>query len=275
LASENWWEIFSDPQLNQFITVAIEQSPTMQRALARVEVVRQVAKEKRSILFPHIDLEASSNWQYLSKRGFFRSFAPMIPANVNDIFATLNLTYDLDLFGKNRHQFYAALDLFRAEQAESAETRLLLSAAVAKTYFELQANQERLAIVKNLANRRRALSHLHSMRRSEGVDNEISVLDADKNLLEIEKLVLGLEEAVTLNAHLLRTLMAENPDNSVPLPILPTSFRGKLSLPQNLSVDLLSRRPDLMAQIWRVEALARCAARATFSEHQSSRICRF
>lgn len=264
--NENWWEVFSDPQLNRYIEVAFAKSPTLERADARVEVAKQLMKERRSLFFPRIDLDFDDNWQYLSKNGFFRSFAPVVPGNVNDIFATLDLAYDFDLFGRNRHLFYAALDFYRAQRAENAETRLFLSAAVAKTYFEIQADEERLQLTKKWEGRRRSLAHLHAMRERAGLDNEIILLDADKNLLTLEKLVVSVQEAMTLNVHLLRTLMGENPDQEEKPTILHFPFTEAIALPENLGADLLARRPDLMAQIWRVEAKAAeiGAARASF-----------
>ncbi len=264
--SENWWEIFNDPQLAVYIKTALQDSPTLQQADAKVDVAKQYAKQKRSTLFPEIDFNSYSNWQHLSRNGFFRAFAPTIPGNVDDTWFTLNLTYDLDIFGRNRLRYYSALSLYHAQAAERADVRLSLSAAVSKSYFELQADLERRALLKKTAQRRRSLLNLHEARKAHGLDTEIELLQADQNLLEIEKTLSINQESIELDDHLLRVLMGHSPDSANILDVLHIPFDGKIALPSDLSVNLLSRRPDLMARIWQVESAAKevGAARADF-----------
>ncbi|MBI2742867.1 MAG: efflux transporter outer membrane subunit [Chlamydiales bacterium] len=264
--SEKWWEIFQDPQLSRYIEMALEDSPTMQHAQAKVETALEFAKLKRSSLLPNLSFNTNSNWQYLSKNGFFRSFAPQIPATVDDIWFTFNLFYDLDLFGSTRERFRAALGEYHASEAERAGVQLFLSAAVAKAYFELQANIERRTLLSKTANRRKALLLLHADRKKYGLDTQIDLLEAEKELLEIEKLLSKTQENIELNEHMMKVLMGHSPDGGVALQVLHIPFEDPIALPSDLSLNLLSRRPDLMAQIWRVEAAAHeiGAAKADF-----------
>lgn len=266
--SEKWWEIFNDSQLSRFIETALADSPTMQLAQAKVDAALQLAKQKRAPLLPNLSFNANSNWQHLSKNGFFRSFAPEIPANVDDIWFTFNLFYDLDLFGSQKERYRAALGELHAQEAERAGVRLFLSAAVAKAYFELQANKLRLTILKKTETRRKSLLYLHTERKAKGLDNQIDLLEAQKELLDIAKMLSKTQENIELNEHMLKVLMGHNPDtvSSESLEILNIPFDDAIALPKDLSIELISRRPDLMAEIWRVESAAHeiGAARADF-----------
>lgn len=264
--TKNWWELFHDPQLASFIRTALADSPTMKRAEARMRAARQAANEKRAALFPHLDFDADTNWQYLSKNGFFRSIDPTIPGNINVIDVSLDFTYELDFFGKNRHTFEAAFGIAKAEEAERAQTILILSTAVASVYFELQADLSALHLLKEIGERRSILSQLHRERYTYGLDTEIRNLKFERDVLNIQNLILSIEKKIELDSHLLRMLMGHNPDDGEKLMVVPSEMRGAFPLPCDLSADLLARRPDLMAQIWRVEAAAHeiGAARALF-----------
>ncbi len=262
---ENWWEIFQDPLLSSYITTALADSPRMQQAEAKVEVAKQIAKEKRAILFPDLSFNPQTNWQHWSKNGIFRSFAPTFPGTFNDINVTFNSFWDLDLFGKNKQLYYAALGRFHAEEAEKASVRLFLSALVAKTYFELQAHHERYTLLKKTKEKRQTLLGLREARRKE-IDNEIRLLVSQENFLKIDQDLLKVQTAMALSEHLLRILMGKSPDGVESLEVSSLPARDVILLPQDLSLDLLARRPDLMAGIWKVEAAAKeiGAAKADF-----------
>ncbi len=264
--SEEWWEMFNDPQLAAYIRAALGGSPTLQQADAKVIMAREYAKQQRASILPNLNLDAGNLLTHLSKTGFFRAYAPPIPGTVDDTWVVLNLSYDLDFFGKNRFRYKAALNLLQAQQAESADVRLTLGAAVAKGYFELQADIERNSLLKKTAQRRRSLLHLHELRRAYGLDTQIDLLEADQDLLEIEKAISINEQSIELSDHVVRVLMGHTPDSANILEVLHIPFEEKVSLPSDLSLNLLSRRPDLMASIWQVESVANeiGAARADF-----------
>ncbi len=76
----------------------------------------------------------------------------------------------------------------------------------------------------------------------------------------------GIREEVETDKHLLNILIGNGPDAPLDIAEMLPPLPSQLEIPQTVSIDLLSRRPDLMAQIWRVEALANevGAAKADF-----------
>jgi outer membrane protein TolC len=113
---------------------------------------------------------------------------------------------------------------------------------------------------------RNEIFKLQNLLQNKALLSLLHPLLSEELLLEAEKLVFSIDEEVETDRHLINILLGRGPD--IPLDIdggLPPSLEA-LSIPANLSVDLLSRRPDLMAQIWRVEALANevGAAKADF-----------
>ena len=92
--AEEWWQMFTDQQLNGLIHLALKDNPSLKRAEVQITQAMEEAKRERALLFPEMDITAQSNWQYLGKNSFYRSLAPSVPANVNQIDLDLNLTYE-------------------------------------------------------------------------------------------------------------------------------------------------------------------------------------
>jgi NodT family efflux transporter outer membrane factor (OMF) lipoprotein len=251
----NWWEMFGDENLNGLISQALEENPTLKKSEARVHAAKQAALQKRAALFPEFDARYEESWEHLSQNGLFRSAAPTFPAVINLIDLALDFHYEFDFFGKNRDYLKAALGQERAEIAEYAASKLILTTAVCTAYFNLQGAQEKLKIMKEILHERTSLMHLVRSRFEHGLDTDIEKLGAMQTIYETERAVLALETVVAVTQHLLAALIGKEPDF---LKAIQPEARNVISfpLPENISLDLLARRPDLMAQIWRVEAAA-------------------
>ncbi len=252
-----WWNMFDDLQLEKLILIGLANSPTIQKATAVITKAKEQAYIERSALMPQFSGEAETNWQYLSPTGFFRSFAVTLPPVVNVIDLQINFSWELDFFGKNRKKFEAALGLMRAEEAEKALTELMLAVSIAQAYFELQQAFSEQAVLQNLANERTLYLKLTKQRRSHGLDNDIELFTAEKNLAEVERRLKSIENSIQLGTHLIKRLIGEGPNSCTRITPSQTLFSRAFPLPENLTVNLVTRRPDLMAQIWRVEAAAK------------------
>ncbi len=263
---ESWWEMFGSSELNALIAEALEKNPTVHSFQKRVEYARQTSKVVRSKLFPLLFFDADETWQYLSKNGLYRAFNPKIPINANLVDLTLSFTYEFDFWGKNRHLFNAALGEMKAQEAESADVDLMTTTSLAQSYFALKTNQVRKNLYEELYEVRRQILNLQNLLQEKALLSKLQPLLSEENLLESEKLIIGIEEEIAIDKHLINILMGKGPDTPLELTadLLPPS--DQIALPEQLSLDLLARRPDLMAQIWRVEALAHevGAAKADF-----------
>ncbi len=263
---ENWWEIFQSTELNALVEEALGQNPTIHGIEKRVEFAKQTAKVVRSRLFPLVNFDANETWEYLSHHGLYRAFNPEIPINANLIDLTLSFTYEFDFWGKNRNLFRAALGENKAQEAEAADVELITTSAVAQAYFALKTNLVRERLYERLFDVRKKTFQLQNRLESSALLSRIEPLLSEEKVLEAEKFVSGIQEEVETNRHLINILLGRGPDTPVHVEGRLPPVIQSLCLPDDLSVDLLARRPDLMAQIWRVEALAHevGAAKADF-----------
>lgn len=270
--SDRWWEMFEDPQLNRLIEQALSDSPTIQKALARVAEAEQEARKEKASLFPKIDFEYEEQWQYFSKNGFVRSFYPTLPGGVripptdNQLDLSLYFNYELDFFGRNRNLFKAALGKARAERAEAKQATLILTTLIAQTYIELQTKLALSEVLKDRRDLRNSLFELTVSRSEEGLDPAIPILEKEQSLYDVQQAIIQLDKGIALDRHMLSVLVGVGPDTPIAPQTMSAIFERPVAIPSDLSSDLLARRPDLTAQIWRVEAAAKeiGAAKADF-----------
>ncbi len=257
-----WWELFGDPQLNELIELALEQNPSLSQAEAKVEFFRQLAFKQRSSLFPKLNLDYTEEWIYFSENGFVRSFYPTIPgisvpATTNQLDLTLNFSYEFDFWGKNRKRFQAALGEMRTKAAERAQTELILTTYLAQNYFQLQAHLEQNKILSEKLEQRLDLYGLTRSRLQSGIDSNFPLLGKFKDLCLLDQQLVAIEREISFDKNLIKMLTGQGPD-SPDLELPPSAaFDEPFPLPENLSIDLLVRRPDLQAQIWKVESAAK------------------
>lgn len=262
-----WWEMFNDPQLNALIDQALSDSPTLSRVAARVEAALAEADIKKSRLFPTIGYNASVNWQYIGKNNLIRAYTPkIIPGKENVYAMDIDLTYELDFWGKNRNTYRAALGLAKAEMAEQQTAILALTTSVASVYFRLQAELEQLEFLEQQRANLAQNFQLSQSRQENALDSTSTLLISDNQLLLIDQNIQFSMQRVELARHMLNMLIGQGPELCEYVQAVRLNTNISFPLPCDISSDLISRRPDLMAQIWRIESAAHLvgAAKAEF-----------
>jgi NodT family efflux transporter outer membrane factor (OMF) lipoprotein len=251
-----WWNDFEDPTLNDLIEQSLKLSPTLQKAESRLKAAAQVALQKKARLFPEIDGDFIDNWQHLSKHGLYRQFAPVFPAIINQIDLDLNFTYEFDFWGKNRDIFHAYLGRAAAQAAEKKQAELILTTSVAYVYFQVQFSLKKLEILEKIERNKREIYTLTIKRERDALSNSLDGLTSSSMALDVEAEVLATEQDLRTELHKLKALTALGQDTDLEIKWTPLKETNAV-IPANLAIDLLSRRPDLTAQLLRLEAAAK------------------
>lgn len=263
---EQWWLIFGDGQLTEFIEDAIRQNPTLQMSVNRIYTSIAIADRVRSTLFPYISLGADVSRQKLSETGVIPfntgpagsgtpviavpiSSAGLIPVYFSLYETELNLKYNFDFWGKNRNTYQAALGRVQAEIAELAYAELQLAIQIAKVYFALQVDYERERNLMALVENRKAYLELVEQRVGANVETELAVQTAEFNYIDSRDLLLSVQGDIAVKRYQLMALVAGDFDEDIcdisvdqmPLP--------KVPMPHNLPLHLISKRADIAAQI--------------------------
>lgn len=254
-----WWEFFEDSQLSYLIEKAIRQNPSLKMAQAKWISSNEYAKVVRSKLYPNLSGNYKEAWTYFAKNGFVLGFYPLPPtistpnsANIIDL--TLNFSYEFDFWGKNRMRYQAAVGSAMTELAESIQAELILSTMVAFSYFEYQTNQTIFCLKNKILNDLSASAALYENRTQMGLDNLFPDLDIQKKILQLQQELTEAKKNLEIDLVVIKNLVGECPDSLIHIDYTPLLFDKTFPVPENVGLNLLGRRPDLIAMIWHVEA---------------------
>lgn len=254
--ADGWWRTYGDAQLDGLIDEALSGSPNLAVAQARLRQAGAMTQMAGAPLMPEVSGNASFNqakqsYNYLSPR-------QATPQGWNDYGqATLNLSWELDFWGKNRSALAAATSEQKAAQAEVAQTRLILSTSVASAYAEMV----HLFTVRDTAEAalsvRTKTVELFRQRHEFGLENLASVRQVEARLATAHGELQAVDERIALLRNAIAALMGAGPDRGLAIARPTVRFVGKDGLPSNLALDLLGRRPDIVAARLRTEAAAK------------------
>lgn len=258
-----WWEAYGDAQLNALIKQALADNPSILVTQTRLQ--RAVAAETyaRGNDLPQIQATGEVDRQRFSTHGMY----PPPLAGSQWTTGTLQLegSWELDLFGKRRAELESAVGQSRAARADLQAARLLLSSQVARTYLQLGRLQaQREVSARTLAQREEMLS-LIKQRVQAGLDTNVELKQGEGALPDVRLQIEALDEQITLTRHALAALTGQAPGALDQLQVKLEAVQPQ-SMPDRIPVDLLARRADVMASLWRVEASGQQvnAARALF-----------
>ena len=170
---------------------------------------------------------------------------------------TLNASYDLDLFGKNRAALAASVSDREAARADAAQARLTLSTAVAQAYGELiRLSSERNASVETLKDRT-ATASLESQRVTNGLDTRGQSDQAAAAVPTAQADVEMLDAQILVARHRVAALLGQGPDRGLEIAVPAGESVKTFGLPDNLAVNLIGRRPDIVAAKLRAQSAAK------------------
>jgi multidrug efflux system outer membrane protein len=246
-----WWTVYGDPQLDALMAQALRDAPTLQVAAARIGAARSALQTQRATQGLSVDLKANANRQRYSANGLFP--APIGGSIYNEATLQAQAGYDFDWWGRHRAQIAAALGEVNARQADYAQAERSLGAALAQSYFSLQADLALAANLQQLAAARQAL--LEDGRRR--VVHGLAAIDlqrrAEAALADAQRQAADAEAQAAREREALRALLGADGNalaDLKPGPLPPAAA----ALPSTLGIELLARRPDLQAARWRVQA---------------------
>lgn len=253
---DHWWNAYGDPQLDALIEEALRDSPDLQRAEARLRMAGAAVQGAGAALMP----EVTGNAAFTEEKQSYNYLMPRaaVPQDWHDYGrATLNLSWELDFWGKNHAALAAATSEQGAAKAEVAEARLILSTSVASAYAELvHLFSVRDSAEAALAIRTKTVE-LFRDRYKHGLENLASLRQVEAKRAAAQGELLAVEERIALQRNGIAALLGAGPDRGLAITRPTAQFANADGLPANLALELLGRRPDMVAAKLRTEAAAK------------------
>ncbi len=232
----DWWQAFGDPQLTALVARALENSPDLGSAAARVEEARAQERLARAQLSPNVTAGLPvSEGRSVSAFGTGLDQLGAQPL--------VQASYDFDLFGRLHSARAAARAQLLATEAARDTVRLAIAAGVASGYVTLRALDHRLHIAEETLAARADALRIARRRAETGYTSNLELRQAQGEYHATEQLVAAAQLAVTRQENALSVLVGGTPG-----PISRGLAIDRLirpAIPDGLPADLLRRRPDL------------------------------
>ncbi len=266
--TERWWEAYGDPQLDALEAEALQGAPNLKAAEARVRSAQASVEASRAALLPQFsgDGGIQTTKQSLNE-GYPTEFRQFLPAGYHtQTRIAADLDWQLDFFGRNRAALAAATSTEEAVRADAAASRLQLTVAVASAYADLiRLYADRTELADALQVRRQTLQ-LVSQRLQNGLETRGELSQQAEFVPAAQGDIDATDRQILVSRHQIAALIGAGPDRGLQI-AAPTAGRlHAFGLPEHLAVDLVGRRPDLVAARLRAQAAAKQikVARADF-----------
>ena len=250
--NDQWWKAFQDPMLDSLISVAINKNYSVLTAIDRINMAKANLRIERSNFFPTIGLNAGWTRQQSSGN---TSALPQSTQHYYD--ASVNMSWELDLFGSIRNRVKAQKENFAASKEEYVGTMVSLCAQVASAYINLRELQQELEVVKKNSVSQAAVLKITEVRYDTGLASKLDVSQAKSvyfsTKASIPQIEAGINQYITSLAILLGTYPQEVRPSLERIGSLPDYMEP---IAVGLPADLLLRRPDIRSAERQVNAQA-------------------
>jgi multidrug efflux system outer membrane protein len=241
----NWWEVFHDASLDELEGRAIQSNQDLKAVLARLDQARATARVARADLLPSLSLAPDFVRQRYSPNQV-PSFGGI---TANTFSVPLDLSYEIDLWGRVRRGFESARAEAQASLADFYNVLLTLQADVAQNYFAVRSLDAEIATVTATVGLRHEQVQLVRSRFEGGIGNDLDVARAETELATTEADATSLAQRRNQLENALAILIGTNPSNfRLPAAATTNSWNPEPpAIPAGLPADLLERRPDVAA----------------------------
>ena len=227
-----FWQELGSEELNRVIEVALAQNLDLEAALYRIEQARAQAKIAGSALYPSVDVSAGASRTFQDQK------------NTTAARGLGSISYEVDLWGKNRNQLAAANHRADSAQYDRDALQLIIVSDTATFYTQILSLNERIRIAQdNLKNAEEVL-RITEARFREGSISGLGVSQQRVAVNNIRAALTSLTEQRSTNLNALAILLGQAPQNIQP----PRTDFSSLTMPAvNLTppASLLKARPDI------------------------------
>lgn len=258
-----------DPAFQILSKAALEQSPSLAEALARVEAARAGARRAGAERAPSIgfDGNVTNNRINPNQFGSDNPFAQAVDTTQTSYGANLTARWDADLFGRLRAQERAAIARIDSATASAAAVRLALMAEIAASVTDWRVIEDRGAAIKSDVAAAEQLADLAKTREEAGIAPGFDRVRAQAQASASRSRLAALDSERARIIGRLVTLTSRSGSEVTGALTTPGQALNLTKAPASLPSKLLANRPDIAAagaELAATDAELAAAARARF-----------
>ena len=260
--ADNWWRSLGTARLDSLVAQALAHNYDLKAAGARLEMAQAQAKAIGAPLMPQVDASGSGSRRKQKFVGF------PIPGDTGQALSTtssyfgvnLNLSWELDLWGRLRADAQAALAEWQASAADLRGARLSLIAQTARAYFAAVEAGHQVELASASVENYRLSTEQIEIRYRRGLRSSLDVHLSRSSLAAAQATLAQRRQVRDMSLRQLEVLLGHYPDARIAVEAELPSINDPI--PAGLPADLIARRPDLQAAERRLAAAERRVASA-------------
>jgi len=243
-AKNSWWYLYNDKTINKLVDEAIASNNDLKVAIARMEKSRAWVTNAQSLYLPSTTVTAGKEKQLLPSH-----------LEVNDqreytnIHAGLDVSYEVDLFGRVRRTVEAANGDWQAAEADRDAVMVAVIAETVAAYVDAASTARRIAVVRQtvevLDHSLRITSARVRVGHADRLDEIRLTSLRDQNEADLGPLNAQHDAALYRLAMLIGKTPGDLPPDVVAVSDIP-HLSQPIPIGEN-GAELLARRPDVRA----------------------------
>ncbi|HZU63968.1 MAG TPA: TolC family protein, partial [Novosphingobium sp.] len=207
----DWWRAYADPQLTALIEEGLASAPDVAIAVARLRQAEGYHQQAGAALLPRLDAKVLGQEAYI--HDFPGGIAPNGWAGAGA--EALQLSFDIDLWGKNRAALRAARHEDEAAALDLAQARLTLSTAIASSYADLARLYAERDVQAQAVQVKENTRRMVADRVANGLDTQAELKQAEAAVPTAQADLLATDEQIALARNTLAALLGKGPDRGL------------------------------------------------------------
>jgi multidrug efflux system outer membrane protein len=241
MGDDNWWQTYTDPNLQALINRALKNNYDVKIAVARIDEAHAQLGSTQLYYLPQVSVAGSAAHNQISDYARL----PGSPRNYNEGQVQIQASYQLDLWGQLRRLNEAArANLLASEYAQRA-VRVTLVATLTADYFDLISLDSQLEITRRTVGTRDKFVELTTAQYKGGYVTGLDVATAEAQLSAARATIPDLEREIAETENEISILLGENPGTIIRTHYGEAVPEAPPRPPAGLPSRLLERRPDI------------------------------
>jgi NodT family efflux transporter outer membrane factor (OMF) lipoprotein len=241
-----WWRLYDDPVLDGLIDEALKANQDLKAAEANLAASRAIYEGARSGLFPQTKTEAGGIYGRDPTTDEILELNGHKPATTWLFDSLLDVSYELDLFGRVSRSIEAAKDNNEAAAAARDDLRITVAAETARAFEQICTLGEELAVADRslaLATHQRQITGLGY---DAGARSNFDVVRADELVAQVRATIPPLQGQRRAALFQLAAVLGRTPAKA-PIEVDRCTAASRLGapIPVGDGAALLRRRPDV------------------------------
>ena len=231
----NWWSLFNDEYLNDYIIRAVENNKDLKMATLAMEEFYQNVVMQRSSEMPSVIA------------GLMPGYGKFMGQTTGNWALPIIANYELDLFGKNHNKTTSVKKLYEASVLDEKSAYISIASAVGIVYVNIVRLDAVIDLQEKIVDLRKDIYEIMDVSNREGIISTSDLVKANQSYAAGAAELVDLKKERIKLLHQLAVLVGDSPENIEEYKrcdYKTLAFSG--NIPESVKSEIIMNRPDYM-----------------------------